>query len=210
MGGKVIKINLVGAIFTIILIIAAIVGLITIINKPKDKKEETNNQKEEVVNQDKENYTELDTIDTIKIDGEKKEILMRKYESKHGYSINYDVNSFYIDDRYEQYDYFKSLVSDTVEMKIIRVDNSFNELKTSLNANIEQMKQVNKTYELKETKIGENQVIEEQMLKDEIVSKTYFVQTKKGYFEIKTTCGEKFEKETYLIIEKMIESLEVM
>lgn len=210
MGGKVIKINLVGAIFTIILIIAAIVGLITIINKPKDKKEETNNQKEEVVNQDKENYTELDIIDTIKIDGEKKEILMRKYESKHGYSINYDVNSFYIDDRYEQYDYFKSLVSDTVEMKIIRVDNSFNELKTSLNANIEQMKQANKTYELKETKIGENQVIEEQMLKDEIVSKTYFVQTKKGYFEIKTTCGEKFEKETYLIIEKMIESLEVM
>ena len=210
MGGKVIKINLVGAIFTIILIIAAIICLITIINKPKDKKEENNNQKEEVVNQDKENYTELDTIDTVKINGEKKEVLMRKHESKHGYSINYDVNGFYLDDRYEQYDYFKSLVSDTVEMKVIRVDDSFDELKKSLNSNTEQMKQRNKTYELKENKIDDKQVIEEQMVNDEIISKTYFVQSKKGYFEIKTTCGEKFEKETYPIIEKMIESIEIM
>ena len=209
MGGKVIKINLVGAIVTIILIIAAIVGIVIFVNRPKEenKGDENKIKIQRDVSENNENYNELDTSDYVMINNEKKELLMRRYISKKGYAIEYDVNNFYID---EKNNCIKSLVSDFISINLLRVDESYNDLAALLNTDSSIMKMQNQSYDFKETSLGNKNVIIEQMANDAIIIRTYYVQTEKGFIKIEAKCAKEFTDTTFPIIDKMVASVEIM
>lgn len=208
MGGKVIKINLVGAILTIILIIIAIVGVVVFINRPKEEKKgkEDKVKIQEDINNN-ENYNELDTSDFAVINNEKKELLMRNYISKNGYRIDYDVNTFYVD---EKNDYIKSLVSDSINIRVMRLDEDYNELVTVLNTNKDRMKTQYEAFDYKETSIGNKSAIIQQFTNEDRIERSYYIQTSKGFIEIRAVCGKEFATATFPIIDKMVASVEIM
>jgi len=143
MQGKVIKFNLVGGICVLIIIISIIVASIIYIPKLfSSKKDESklenssnssiDNQKEQIVNQiqDEAEYKEI-----ININGQDEEITMKKFVSEYGYSMKYDVNSFYINKEVKEVDMFSSLYSDTVYINVSYNNENFDEKISKLKNN---------------------------------------------------------------------------
>lgn len=207
MGGKVIKINLVGAIITIIVVIAAIIGLVMFFNRPKDTKDNDKDKIKVQKDVNDENYKELDTNDYVTINNQNKEVLMRQYISKKGFRIEYDVNSFYVDEAAEA---IKSLVSDSIAIRINRLDENYNELVTTIKASSDRMKAQYPSFDLKETSLGNKNVIIYQLTNEAIVERTYYVETLKGFIEVKVSCGKDYVDTTFPIVDKMVSTVEIM
>jgi len=210
MGGKVIKFNLMGAIGVLILIITVIVGIVVFATRGKKDENKTQSDKQNVVKEEKNGYTELDTKENAQINGITKELTMRKFESKLGYKMDYDVDSFYIDNKENGMDVIKSLVSDTVEVKITLVNDYYNDLVRVLYANVDAMKKQYPSYELNQINNDKITCLIENKKTNDSVQKTYFIKNNRGYYEIKATCGTDFENTIIPIIDKMVESIEIM
>lgn len=210
MGGKVIKFNLMGAIGVLILIITVIVGIVVFATRGKKDENKNQSDKQNVVKEEKNGYTELDTKENAQINGITKELTMRKFESKLGYKMDYDVDSFYIDNKENGMDVIKSLVSDTVEVKITLVNDYYNDLVRVLYANVDAMKKQYPSYELNQINNDKITCLIENKKTNDSVQKTYFIKNNRGYYEIKATCGIDFENTVIPIIDKMVESIEIM
>ena len=188
MGGKVIKFNLMGAIGILIIIIAVIVGIITFTTRGKsnkDNKEE--NDKKEVVEQDKESYNELDRKELVTIKGLNKEISLRTYERNSEFKIEYDVDSFYVDDRDQNKLYFESLISYERERK-----------------------EENDTYKLENKNFNGHSCYIETKEDDRDVMKNYYIESGNEYYYIRVLCGKEYKDTMMPIIEKMIETFKIM
>ena len=213
---KVIKINLMGAIFVLVLIVAIIVGIIVFAIKSGSNKESNNKNNEETeqnskfsVNkvEDKEAYEEVDKKEDVVIDGESKEITLRDYHNPR-YEFSYDVDGFYKDPHVKDKDSFKSLVSDTISIDVTFCKEGFkNKAKELLNG-IADKRAENSQYNVTTKDINGKLCYIEELEKENGVKRNYYIENGDAYFLLNINCGKEFVKNQLPIIEKMVESFE--
>lgn len=200
---RVIKINLVGAICVLILIIAAIVGIIVFaISRNKGDANKDNNQQEET--QQMPDNKESEIKEQIVIDGQTQEITMKKYESGLRYSINYAMDNFYIDKSSKDKDIFKSLESDTVFVEIEKIEDGFVDKSRELITSEASKKNEDASYNMDTINLNGRLCYIERYTKDENMYMDYFIEKEKSYYHVKVQIGKEFIKTNQPIIEKMM------
>lgn len=217
---KVIKINLVGAIFVLILIIAIIVGAIVFAiksssnNENSDKKNDKTEQdsifsvnQDEDKDIDKEDYKELDKKENIIVDGEKKEITLRDYRGPR-YTFSYEVDGFYKDPYVKDKDSFKSLVSDTIWVEVTYFKDGFKTKAKDLLEEASAKKAENSQYSVKTKEINGKLCYVEELEKENGVKRNYYIENGDAYFLLEVSCGKEFVKNHLPVVEKMVESFE--
>lgn len=216
-GGRVIKFNLMGAIFILIIIIAIIVGLIKYVPKLFNNKNNDNEisktNKENISEEHSEEQEENKYKEIINIDGDNIEIITKRCESDYGYSMKYDVNSFYVEKDKNGMDCFNSLVSDTIYMYIIKKDGSYNKEVEKLNANMEKASKEAGVveYDIYDKVInGINATCELKKLSDRSIYTYYLKESSNTYFIVQVQVGKNFERRMMPIIDFMIESFEIL
>lgn len=221
MQGKVIKFNLVGAIFVLMLIIAIIVGVIIYVprlissNRRENDNSTTNNKTSTSDNSIVENTVdEIKTYkETVIINEQPQEITMKKFEGTYGYSIKYDINSFYIEKGTRGLDKLSSLQSETIFINISEKRGDFDKKMQELFINREIAAQGNKIleYNVEEDVLdGAPAVCEYKRMIDDRVIYTYYIKTdSNSYLIMEIYCGNSFEENVMPIIEKMIETFEL-
>lgn len=209
---RVIKFNLVGAIFVIILIILAIVGIVIIATKPKNNNDnfDSNNQLEQNNDIDENKEIKADVM----IQGTKREIVMKTCKGSYGYTMQYDINSFYVEKDVNGVDKFNSLYSDTVNISVLKSSGIYEEEieKLRLNSNTMITNNINITdgYEIEEKVINGLKVnIKKEKNTNEKIN-TYYIKSYDGYFVVQVNCGLGFEDMLWPVIEKMIETFEIL
>lgn len=212
MGGKVIKINLVGAIFTIFLIVAVIVGIVIFATRDTGNSSKSDNQKDNkpnVIQDDKDSYKELDRKDTVYINGTAKEILMKTYVRESEYRIDYDVNTFYINEINKEEIFIESNISDTILMKISK-KNDFYKISNELITNESNKKKADTTYKLNTRDYNGHLAYIESKETDKDVRRTYYIENKDEYYVIDVMCGNDYKENVMPIIDKMVETFKIM
>jgi len=216
MQGRVIKFNLMGAIFVFILIIAIIVAAIVyvpkIINSQKGKNE-TNNSGVETENAgiSKEIDEEKEYEETVEINGTKRIITMKNCAGSFGYSMKYDIESFYVEKDIRGMDYFNSLYSDTIFIHVSEENAKYEEKVQALISNKQVAAQEAGVteYDVIEEKVNGVQAICETKRRVDGVMYTYYIKKDNdNYFIMQIHCGETFEEMVMPVIEKMIGSFE--
>lgn len=248
---KVIKFNLVGAIFTLILIIALIVGLIVWI--PKIKKQMNNNKETQKLSQEQEDrinsekdYKEILTLEN----GKEVQTRMRYFKSDYGYAMKYEADLFYVNKVPENADDYISLYSNSVGLLIDKREGKFDELQQKLTEEGNKEKEQNKEaydrntsemvfngdrYEEKEKnpnhdidgekqrldKVGQMEIqqikinnidaYKRTLISKEDVKITYVLKKDDNtYYNIEMRCSKDFEEDLLPIMEKMVESFEIL
>ena len=209
---RVIKFNLVGAIFVIILIILTIVGIVIIATKPKNNNDnfDSNNQLEQNNDIDENKEIKADVM----IQGTKREIIMKTCKGSYGYTMQYDIISFYVEKDVNGVDKFNSLYSDTVNISVLKSSGIYEEEieKLRLNSNTMITNNINITYgyEIEEKVINGLKVnIKIEKNTNEKIN-TYYIKSYDGYFVVQVNCGLGFEDMLWPVIEKMIETFEIL
>lgn len=209
---RVIKFNLVGAIFVIILIILTIVGIVIIATKQKNNNDnfDSNNQLEQNNDIDENKEIKADVM----IQGTKREIIMKTCKGSYGYTMQYDINSFYVEKDVNGVDKFNSLYSDTVNISVLKSSGIYEEEieKLRLNSNTMITNNINITYgyEIEEKVINGLKVnIKIEKNTNEKIN-TYYIKSYDGYFVVQVNCGLGFEDMLWPVIEKMIETFEIL
>lgn len=214
MGKRVIKINLVGAIGVLILIMAAIVGASVLITKGVN----SNNKKDNSDNSAQQNETnmvnpneDIQYKESVIINDQVQEITMKQYRSKLGYMMKYDIDSFYVEPNVEGVDKYKSQYTDKITINISRVDGSFADKSKEIVSEISKNKNENSTYEMKEENFNGKLCYKEKMEKDDETFIRCTIQGNDGYYYLlEGHCGNELKDGTLPIIELMLKSFEVM
>ena len=212
---KVIKINLMGAIFVVILIIAVIVGVIVFAikssydNESADNDDRKKQKIESSFNQtdDKEEYKEVDKKENVEIEGESKEITLRDYHNPR-YTFSYDVDGFYKDPHIKDKDSFKSLVSDTIFIDVTFFNEGFKAKAKELLEQTSAKKAENNQYSVKTKDINGKLCYIEEIEKENGVKRNYYIENGDAYFLLEVSCGKEFVKNHLPVVEKMVESFE--
>lgn len=203
---RVIKFNLVGAIFVIILIITIIVGVVMAVAKSKNKNENSNNSNQAEQNNEIDENKEI--REDVMIQGAKREIIMKTCKSSYGYTMEYDVNSFYVEKDVNGMDEFNSLYSDTVKISVLKSSGNYEDEIEKLKSNSSNIN--TEKYEVEEKVVnGLNINIKKENKPDEKIY-TYYIKSYDGYFVVQVNCGLEFENMMWPIIEKMVESFEIL
>lgn len=209
---RVIKVNLVGAICVIILIIAAIVGAVVLITKnvkPDKSKEDDNKIQQNTTNTIDSNNNE-EFKESIIINDSVQEITLKRYNSRLGYSMKYDIDSFYVEPNDEGTDKYRSQFTDKISINVSRIDGSFADKSKEIVSGLSKNKNENSTYEMKEENFSGKLCYKEQMEKD---SETFIKCTVQGYdgfyYIVEAHCGDELKEGTLPIIELMLKSFEV-
>lgn len=220
---RVIKFNLVGAICILILIISLIAGLIIYIPKKLNKMENNSSNSENQLDEKNEvtiNQVKTEEKTNVIIDGHEEEITTKTLNSSLGYSMKYDINNFYVESEMEQMDEYRSLLSNTIFINVEKVHGN-------LDAEREQIYQIAK-FETSETKNSEKAVIESGVVDEylneniphiikstnrtptNIVYNYYIKADNENYYIVTLNCNTNFEKQMLPIMEKMIETFEIL
>lgn len=203
---RVIKFNLVGAIFVIILIIAIIVGVVMAVAKSKNKNDNSNNSNQTEQNNEIDENKEI--REDVMIQGAKREIIMKTCKGSYGYTMEYDVNSFYVEKDVNGMDEFNSLYSDTVKISVLKSSGNYEDEIEKLKSNSSNID--TEKYEVEEKVVnGLNINIKKENKPDE-KTYTYYIKSYDGYFVVQVNCGLEFENMMWPIIEKMVESFEIL
>lgn len=205
---RVVKLNLVGTICTLILIILIIVGIIVFAIKMsnKDKNQDGSSQQNSEEVQTEENEIK----ETVIINGQKQEITMKKFISDFSYKMNYDSSKFYIDKSIKDKDVFKSLESDTVLIEVEKFNEGFKDKSQEIITSEVNKKRENSTYTLDAKNLNNRLCYVEQVTKEDNLFITYTIENKESYYIINVKIGKEFIETNKPIIEKMIESFRVM
>lgn len=205
---RVIKFNLMGAIFVLILIISIIVGIIIFAINKNGGDKENKNDSTSGIQENKDSYAELDTKEKVLINNENVEVTMRTYESKLGYKSNYAIDKFYIDSQTEEKDVLKSLESNTIALEITKGEGNFKEKSEELIANQAEKRKSNASYKMNAKSLNEKDVYYWEVEEVENnISKKYYVQNGDSYFLVLLNCDKQFANEIIPIVDKMIESI---
>ena len=214
---RVIKFNLVGAIFVLLLIILAIIGIIVGVNNFKKEKNQNDNDGnvENNQSQNEQNQNEQEPIDENKeyselvtIDDEEKEITMKICIGSTGYIMKYDANGFYVDKDVEGKDIYNSLTSDTISINVTKENENFEDRVNDLILD-EKRKTNYSNYEITQTEINGRNAYKETMTSNAETVTFYYIEVDDGAFVIEIHCGNSFVEETMPIIEKMVNSFEI-
>lgn len=205
---RVIKINLVGLICTVILIISAIVGIIAFaISHGNDGSGKGNSDKGketlDEVQQSNENI-ENNIKEVVTIGNETREISLKRFDSKLNYNMNYANEIFYIDKNSNEKDLLKSLESDTVYIEIERFEDGFVKKSSELISNEVKKMKADDSYRMDTKDLNGRLCYIEQYKKDEDLYMDYFIENGKSYYHAKIHIGKAFIDMDKPIIEKMM------
>lgn len=222
MEGKVIKLNFIGTILIIIVIIALIVSGVVFTVKNNNKNNENQNSEENGntvsnLNEDdinientniddnskKKNVIDEDKeyIQKVIVNGNEQDVTMKICKGTFGYSIKYDVNSFFVEKDKDGVDVFNSLYSNTIYMNISLEKGDFDELAQKLiNENGAIELEINNIRTIKTT----------QAKTDENIVTYYISNSDQDYFVVSTHCGTGFENIINPIMDVMIDSFEII
>ena len=212
---RVIKFNLVGSIFVLLLIIGAIVGIVIGVNYAKKAKDGGNKSAGENQEQIRQNNQEQEAIDeeteypeTVVIGDEEKEITMKICKGSMGYMMKYDANDFYIDKDIEGKDIFHSLTSDTIYINVFKESEVFEDRVNDLILDSGRREGF-KDYEIVQTEInGKNTYKETMITKSENII-NYYIEANDGLFVVEVHVGNKFADGVMPVIEKMVGSFQI-
>lgn len=212
---RVIKINLVGAICVVLLIIAAIVGASIGIPKLINKKNASNDNNASNVAENK-NVNQKDSnkefVESVMDDGEEVKIKMKYYKSRLGYAMNYASELFAIDEYSSNIDKYVSLYSNTIKFNVEKRDDALENILDEIeeNDNMYDPEQI-KDFNTSNMEINGKKVIKRVVKFSSYVDEIYVIKVNNNLsYIIKTAYGENFGKELKYAIEKMIESFEVV
>lgn len=209
---RVIKFNLMGAIGVLLLIIASIVG-ITIFATNKNNSENKNKNSKNQQQQIQENpdaYKEADMKESVEINGEKVEFIVKPFESELKYKMNLASEKFYFDKNVEGKDIFKSLESDTIEMVIFKNEEGFKDKSEELIVNQAQRMRENETYRMNAIDLnGRLCYVDQEKLEDGLHF-NYYIENQDSYYTVQVRCDESFAGQLILIVDKMLESFQIM
>lgn len=208
---RVIKFNLVGAICVLILIISIIIGIIVFAVKGHNKNDGTNDNNQ-IIEQDKNIDENKEYKEKVTIKGNEQEIIMKACKGTFGYSMKYDVNSFYVEKDASGRDEFNSLYSNTINVIVFKRNGNYDEKveQLKLNSTNGNNKNIGDRYNVKEDFINGLRVVIETEDKSEGKTSTYYVRADDGYFVIEANCGYGFEDMVWPIIEKMIGTFKIL
>ena len=212
---RVIKVNLVGAICVLILIVAAIVGAVVLITKgvKTDKKKDTtdNNNTPQAVTNMVDSNENKEFKESVTINDQVQQITMKQYRSKLGYIMNYDIDNFYIEPDVDGVDKYQSQYTDKIYIIINRIDGSFADKSKEILSQLSKNKNENSTYEMKEENFSGKLCYKEQIEKNDETFIKCTIQGNDGYyFVVEGHCGNELKEGTLPIMELMIKSIEVM
>jgi hypothetical protein len=250
MGKKVIKFNLVGAIFVMLLAISLIVGLVVWV--PKIKKQMSKNKEIQQQSQEQESRIEPEKEYKEKVilaNGKELECRMIYFKSDYGYAMKYDADLFYVNKVKESPDDYISLYSSTVGILIDKKEGKFDELQQKMDSEADEImetekelydrdaslmefdgdqyvekKNDNRDYEgekerinkigqkfVERIKINNIEAIKRTMISKEGTLITYAVKKDdNSYYNIEVRCSTEFEKDLLIVMEKMVESFEIL
>lgn len=222
MQGRVIKFNLIGAICVLIAIITIIVMVIVhFVGKDDTNNSSTTNNETANVNDNnsKIGINVLETKSKIKenvtINGQKTEVLMEKFESVLGYSMNYSIDNFFImhdAETEEESDDFASLKSNTITINISKHYEDFAEISEEI-----LVKDINdfegntvKQYNSFRTYINTIEIVKERIVSEEQIQLNYYMKSEEGYFLVEAKIGLEFIASVEPVLEKMLNSFEIL
>nr|MBP3681469.1 hypothetical protein [Clostridia bacterium] len=214
---KVIKFNLVGAIGIVILIVAIIIGVIMFMAKGKNRNDNDDTNGNNLIQYNDGKIDETKEIkEKITIQGSEQEIVMKTCKGSFGYSMKYDTGSFYVEKHVNGIDEFKSLYTNTVNITVYKKNGDYEKDMEELKAEYEKLKNSENgenfvdELEIKEKSInGAKVIVKHEKLSDKRLD-TYYIKNDDGYFVVEANCGLQFENMVGPIIEKMVESFEVL
>ena len=174
--------------------------------KSKNKNENSNNSNQAEQNNEIDENKEI--REDVMIQGAKREIIMKTCKSSYGYTMEYDVNSFYVEKDVNGMDEFNSLYSDTVKISVLKSSGNYEDEIEKLKSNSSNID--TEKYEVEEKVVnGLNINIKKKNKPDEKIY-TYYIKSYDGYFVVQVNCGLEFENMMWPIIEKMVESFEIL
>ncbi len=205
---RVIKFNLMGAIGVLLLIIASIVG-ITIFATNKNDSENKNNKNQQQIQENPDTYKEADMKESVEVNGEKVEFIVKPFESELKYKVNLASEKFYFDKNVEGKDIFKSLESDTIEMVIFKIEEGFKGKSEELIVNQAQRMKENETYRMNAKNLNGRLCYAEQEKQEDGVHFNYYIENQDSYFIVQVRCDENFANQLIVIVDKMLESFQI-
>ena len=212
---RVIKFNLVGAIFVLILIIAAVSGIIIFaIKSQKDNNDDKNEKQMKISEEQEKKDKEADELnkeykEKILIDNQEHWMTLKKFKSSLGYKMKYDVESFYIENNDIEVDEYKSLYTDTISLKISKSTEDFSDKTESIIKESAEKIRNNSTYKLEQMDINGDLCFKESMVEngvDNII--TYYIQADNGFFVVQAHCGTELKETMIPIIDYMVKTFE--
>lgn len=207
---KVIKFNLMGAIGVLILIIAFVIGITVFITNKSNSENKNKKQSQQQIQENRDDYKEVNEKQSVQINGQKIEYIVKPFESKLKYKINLPSEKFYFEGNTEGKDIFKSLESDSISMEIFKNDTGFKYKSEELIVNEAQRMKDNKTYKLKAINLnGRLCYIEQEELSEELYL-NYYIENKEEYYTIKVRCDNSFSVQLIPILDNMIKSFKIM
>lgn len=220
--GKVIKFNLMGAIGVLILIIAVIVGLVIGIPKLKNNDNEqgevNNSSGEQKETKESEEDKEKEIKRNIIVNGDEQEIDLKEFTSSLGYTMYYDIEKFYIENKEDTpVDRYESLYSNSIIFLVSKRAMNYEDNVEALNARMQGSSNLNDTssevsYNIEETKIGNSRAIEEITIDPAQYIMTYIVEDKndeKNCFYIEIRFNRQFEETILPVVREMLKTFEV-
>ncbi len=206
---RVIKFNLVGAIFVLLLIIGAIVGIVIWVN---NSNKEQNKDKDSVTTGNEQIQLESEnkeSTEKVTVNGEEKEITMKVAKSSLGYTMKYDVDSFYFESAVDGKDKFNSLISNTVYIYINKESEEFEDRVNDII--LDKNREDNLVdYDIIQTEINGIMAYKETMKDQKETVINYFIKADDGCFVIEAHCGDKYTDMLISIVETMVESFKIV
>lgn len=206
---RVIKFNLMGAIGVLILIIAAIVG-ITVFVASRNNSDNKEKNSQQIQQQDADSYKEVDMKETVEIDGEKTEFIVKPFESELKYKMNLATEKFYFDANIDGKDIFKSLESDSILIEIFKTEGDYKEMGENLINGQNERRSNNDSYRMNAIDLNGKLTYIDQEKKEDGFHFNYYIEGQDSYYTVQIRCDESFVNQVLPVVDKMLQSFEIM
>lgn len=210
---RVIKFNLVGAICILILIIAGIVGIVMLtINLSKNigKKPDSTSAQQQPERVEEPNQSN-EIKDKIVVNGEEKEITLKKYVNEDNmFEMLYETSRFYVETTTNDKVVFKSAESDTISLEIQKFDQGFKDKSQEIIVNEAKKMRENETYSLEAKDLNGRLCYVEEETKDEDLYITYTIEKEERYYIVNVKIGKDFIESNKQIIQRMMRTFRIM
>lgn len=210
---RVIKFNLVGAICILILIIAGIVGIVMLtINLSKNigKKPDSTSAQQQPERVEEPNQSN-EIKDKIVVNGEEKEITLKKYVNEDNmFEMLYETSRFYVETTTNDKVVFKSAESDTISLEIQKFDQGFKDKSQEIIVNEAKKMRENETYSLEAKDLNGRLCYVEEETKDEDLYITYTIEKEERYYIVNVKIGKDFVESNKQIIQRMMRTFRIM
>jgi hypothetical protein len=195
------------------LIIAGIVGIVMLtINLSKNigKKPDSTSAQQQPEHVEEPNQSN-EIKDKIVVNGEEKEITLKKYVNEDNmFEMLYETSRFYVETTTNDKVVFKSAESDTISLEIQKFDQGFKDKSQEIIVNEAKKMRENETYSLEAKDLNGRLCYVEEETKDEDLYITYTIEKEERYYIVNVKIGKDFIESNKQIIQRMMRTFRIM